>query len=365
MLTSVEFRHIMHENPEPAFQEYKTTELLIQNISELPSEKLKIRRPIETGLLVEYRVKDGPFLLFRCDLDALEIREKTDCPFKSQNGFMHACGHDIHTAILYGFLKYAVENNIDKNILFLFQPAEETGLGAKKIIESKILENYNISSAFALHLLEEYPHGTVASTRGVLFASAMEIDVEFFGQNAHVAFPQQGKNAFNALRLFLDVVDKIPKNTQKPLIYGTGKVIAGEVRNIIPSYAKSEGTIRCLNSKSSIEFYEQLKTIVNSIKIATGVKGTVLQGAFCPEVIVNGELYDKARKIISREYKFIDCGYKMTGEDFGYISHLYPSFMFWLGCGKEDKHGLHNPCFFPDDSVIDTGIEVYKLILEI
>ena len=194
MIEPVKLRHIIHKNPELPFQEYKTTELLIENISGANCSGIKIHRPLETGLLVEYKGGKGDFLLFRADIDGLPIKEETDCEFKSENGCMHACGHDIHSAVLYGFLKYVIENKIDRNILFMFQPAEEAGRqGQKKILETKILDNYKISGAFALHVIDDYPVGTIASSAGVLFASAMEIDVEFFGANAHIAFPQEGE----------------------------------------------------------------------------------------------------------------------------------------------------------------------------
>ncbi len=363
MLNPVELRHIIHKNPELSFKEYKTTELLIENISALNSPFLKIHRPLETGLLAEYRRGEGEFLLFRADIDALPVKEETGLPFSSENNCMHACGHDVHSAILYGFLKYVVEENIDKNILFMFQPAEEAGGGAENFLDTGILKNYSISKAFALHVIDEYPAGTIASAKGILFASAMEVDVEFFGLSAHVAFPHKGKNAFNALRIYLDVIDKIPKSAANPFVYLSGKIIAGDIRNIIPAYARAEGSIRSLSSKESKEFYEKLQTILKSIKTATGVDYKLTRGAFCPEVIVNSDLYDIARNALSKKYKFIECSYKMTGEDFGFISETYPSFMFWLGTGKGKKYGLHNPKFFPDDMIINVGIDIYKNLL--
>lgn len=363
MITPIELRHIMHQNPELSFQEFNTTELLIKNISELKASFLKIHTPLQTGCIAEYCVNDGDFLLFRADIDALPVKEETDSPFKSCNDFMHACGHDVHTSILYGFLRYVVENRIKQNILFLFQPAEELGAGAKKLLDTKILDLFNVSKAFALHVIDEYPEGTVASTKGALFASSIELDVEFFGVNTHIAFPQNGKNALNALRIYLDMIDRLPLNPMEPFVYGTGKIVSGNVRNIIPNYGKAESAIRSLSLKKNREYLKKFGEILEGIKIMTGVDYKMTEGEVCPEVLVDSNLYNRADEILSKKYNFIDCGYKMTAEDFSYISHKYPSFMFWLGTGRGNTVGLHNSKFLPDDSVIEQGIDIFTELL--
>ena len=220
-LTPIQLRHKLHQFPEIAFKEFKTTELLIENITKLPgADKIKIHTPFPTGLLVEYQVKnDDQYLLFRADIDALPIKEETDIDYKSTNEFMHACGHDVHSSILYSFLIDVLENKPNQNILFLFQPAEEAGGGAMEFYNTGVFDQFQIKNAFALHVTDEYPVGTIASTSGVLFASALEIDIEFLGESAHVAFPAEGKNAFNALRKFLDRSDKLLNEIGEPFIF--------------------------------------------------------------------------------------------------------------------------------------------------
>jgi len=360
-MNPVELRHLLHETPELGLKEYKTTEILIEHISPIPN--VKIHRPLETGLLAEYRVNEGPFFLFRADIDGLNIKEENDIPFKSKSNFMHACGHDVHMSVLYGFLQWVVEKKVEKNIIFLFQPAEELILGAQKIFDSGILDSFNISSAFALHVTDEYPEGTIASTPGVLFASAFELDVEFYGVNSHVAFPHNGKNAFNAMRMFFDTVDKIPKDPAVPFVFAAGKITAGEVRNIVPAFAKFEATMRSLSSHKSEIFYKKLEEVLDGIKIITGVDYAIKKGAFSKEVVCNKGLYEEAFKKLSPHYNFIDCGYKMTAEDFGFISQRYPSFMFWLGTGLGETCGLHNSRFLPGDEAVLIGIDILSKII--
>jgi len=364
-LSPVELRHLLHQNPELAYQEFETTRLLSDAISGSPDfdKRFIFHSPLETGLLVEYKVNEGNYFLFRADIDALPIKEETSSTFKSKNEFMHACGHDVHTSILFGLVEYAALENINQNILFLFQPAEESGGGAMKFFATGIFDQFKVEKAFALHVTDEFPKGTIASTSGVLFASALEIDVDFHGKSSHVAFPQNGKNAFNALRLFLDSVDKFPKVINDETLLGFGKIISGSVRNIVPGNARLEGTLRTLTMKGTDEIASLLKIIAAGIQQITDVKISVTKGAHYPEVIVDDSLFSSISKIFSKKFTFIDCGYKMTGEDFGYISHQYPSFMFWLGVSNGEQFGLHNPQFLPGDEVIEIGINAFKEIL--
>ncbi len=364
-ISPVELRHLLHQNPELAYQEFQTTKLIIDAVSALPKfdKRFTIHTPMQTGVLIEYKVNDGNYLLFRTDIDALPINEETTFDFKSRNDCMHACGHDVHTSILFGLVEYTAQENVNQNILFLFQPAEESGGGAMKFFATGIFNQFKVDKAFALHVTDEFQKGTIASTSGVLFASALEIDLDFHGRSSHVAFPQNGRNAFNALRLFLDAVDKIPKGINDTTLLGFGKITSGNVRNIVPGSAKLEGTVRALTMKGTDGIALRLEKIAAGVQQISDVKINVTKGAHYPEVIVDDALFVNLSKIFSKKFTFLDCGYKMTGEDFGYISQQYPSFMFWLGTSTGEHYGLHNPQFLPGDDVIEIGINAFKEIL--
>ncbi len=363
-LTPIQLRHNLHKTPELAFQEFKTTELIISSVKALPgSDELKIHTPVPTGVLFEYKINGGPFSLFRADIDALPIKEEIDIEFKSTNDFMHACGHDVHTSILYSFLEEVLKNKPNQNILFLFQPAEEAGGGAMEFYNTGVFNQFQIQNAYALHVTDEYPLGAIASTSGVLFASALEIDIEFIGESAHVAFPDDGKNAFNAMRTFLDKSDELLKNTGDSILFGIGRYIAGNIRNIIPGHSKLEGSIRGLSEEMVLEFLSKLESILKTIKDETKVDYKITKGAHYPEVIVDDDLFNHVSNKLTGQYNFIDCGYKMTGEDFGFFSKKWPSFMFWLGTSKGARYGLHNSKFLPPDEIIDTGKNVFTTIL--
>jgi N-acetyldiaminopimelate deacetylase len=362
MLTPIEMRHVLHETPELMFREFETTNILKHNLQEL--DNMVIHQPLATGLVVEYTVNDGDYLLFRADIDALPIKEDTGVEFQSRNNFMHACGHDVHSSILYGFIRHVAGVKPKRNMIFLFQPGEEGGGGAKKVIDSGILGRFNISKAFALHVTDEYSLGTIASTSGVLFASAYELDLVIHGKSAHVAFPENGINSFDALRMFLDEIQSELRRSEEKIIFGYGRVESGTARNIIPSFTKAECTIRALDSRKNVEFFRKIISTLEEIKKKTGVTYSIDEGSLYSEVVVDKELFSRLSEKLSQKHKFIDCGYKMTGEDFGFFSHLYPSFMFWLGTYRDNRYGLHTPRFLPEDSVIGTGIEILIDILQ-
>lgn len=368
ILTPIEMRHCLHKEPELSFREYKTTKILeenIKNIAKKYESNILFHYPLDTGFVVESKVNEGKFLLFRADIDALPIKEETHCEFASTNESMHACGHDVHASILYGFIEYVLCEKIDQNFLFIFQPGEEAGGGAENIIKSGIIDQFDIHFCYATHVTDEYDEGTIASTSGVLFASCMEINLDFEGTSAHVAFPQNGNNAFFALRIFFDAIEKLPQNPLEPFVFSIGKVTSGDVRNIIPGHARAEGTLRTLDGEKSKVFLEKLKEIAKAQEIITGVKCQVSQGSFYPQVINDDYLFRQASRHLAKSFNFLDCGYKMTGEDFAYLSLKYPSLMIWLGTKNGKSHGLHNARFLPSDSVVSKGIEIYKRLMKI
>lgn len=365
MISPVEMRHKIHQYPELALQEFETTKILKKAICQAAEKNncdIIIHHPLKTGLLVEYKYHSGSYTMLRADIDALPMVEQTGWQYASKNKNMHACGHDVHTAILYGYLLDVMQSKPQQNFLFLFQPAEEAVGGAEMLLATRVLDDYNIEKVFALHVNDDIEKGTVSSNDATLFASSYELDVEFYGNSAHVAFPQNGRNALHALRTFMDQVEKIPQDYIHPIIYGIGRVEAGKVRNIVPDFAKLEGTIRSFKLIRTKEYIAKLELILQGIESATGVEYQLKHGINHNEVVNAPELYKLAVNRLSGEFNFLKCEIKMTGEDFGYFADKYPSLMMWLGTRTGDFYGLHHPKFLPDDSIIQDGINVYKLL---
>ena len=152
------------------------------------------------------------------------------------------------------------------------------------------------------------------------------------------------------------------------ILYSVTSVVTGFrnafVRNIAPGYSKLEGSIRGKSGRAVTEFLEKIKSVLEDVKTETGVNYKITTGAHYPEVIVDENLYDKLKPTLSEQFNFFDCGSKMTGEDFGFFSKKWPSFMFWLGTSKGERFGLHNPKFLPHDEIIESGKNVFIAILK-
>jgi N-acetyldiaminopimelate deacetylase len=362
MMSPIELRHKLHANPELMFEEFETTRLLKQNIEKIPG--VVIHTPTPTGLVIEYTVNSGDYLLFRADIDALPVVEETGIPFASANGKMHACGHDVHTAILYQFLKEVVNDKVKQNLIFVFQPAEEGGGGADILIKTGLLDKFKITKAFALHVNDDFDAGVIASTKGTLFAASNAIGINFTGKQSHVAFPQNGINAFDGLMLFLQKAKATVNSSGKKILFGYGKITSGIARNIVPPTARFDGSLRALKIEDFKWFLDELFRIGIEVENETKVKCEVVHDNNpYVEVTVNDKLYDDLKPALEKDFKFIDCGSRFTGEDFGFFSKKYPSFMFWLGTSKGERFGLHTPQFLPGDDIIALGARAFRIIL--
>ncbi|ODN30654.1 M20 family metallopeptidase [Fervidobacterium thailandense] len=361
-LSPVELRHLLHQTPELAFSEAQTQRILIEAVESLG---LRASTIAKTGLLVYLESEpELPTVLYRADMDALPIREETGWTYSSKNSNMHACGHDVHMAVAYGVLLRIVEDKLPGNYLFVFQPAEETIGGAKYVLE-EMRERYKVKFATALHVTDEYKLGEFATTRGTLFACAMEVDAVFTGRSVHIAQKFRGVDALEKAVRFLHRFYSEPLDCDdvgRRVLVGFGKMRAGNVRNQLSDEAVVEGSIR----GETLEIVA--KTFENLSLMASTYGGTIRRGSLYPPVVNEAELVELFENfVVDNGYSIIDCGMKYTGEDFGFFSLKYPSLMFWAGTRTGDEIvGLHNPRFLPSDEVIPFLIDfVVKWLLKL
>jgi N-acetyldiaminopimelate deacetylase len=350
----------MHSNPEPAFHENKITHLLLQELSSIPS--VKTFQPLDTGLLVTYEgSKSLPYTLIRADIDALPI--SSDCPGIAKAS--HLCGHDVHTAILWGILKKVIDTMPEKNILFLFQPGEESGDGAKRLLDSKILDRWRIQNCFALHVHDKHPLGSIATNDTTLFAASQEIDILFHGKQGHITSPEKGIDAWKACVQFSSLWNQHEKS--EDFFLGIGRVDAGVTRNSIPAEAAMYTTTRARTIKNLQELLEKIKDTVHTTENTIGVKGTIVKGSHCPPVQNNHELFEKSCGILQDAFPIIQTDMVWAAEDFGYFSSRYPCFMFWLGTREQNSHevGLHHTDFYPSNKTIQHGMQAFSLLLDL
>lgn len=368
MFDPIFLRHELHKIPELAYQEHKTKALILKYLKEMTSSQgVKdlfeiIEFPDSTGILVVYAAstEDEDYQLFRADMDALPSDEKTGCDFASEHeGLMHACGHDVHMAVLLGLIQRVWIMRPKCNLLFLFQPAEEGHGGAQSILAEGILQRYPIAAAFALHVGSDLPVGTVSSKAGIFFGIPQEFDLKFIGKAAHLAFPEKGVNALAcALDFFTGIEPALKElSVAERLIFHVGKMNAGKVRNIIADECLLQGTHRTLNVQTRQTINGLIQSHAGLAADRFHAKAELkLLGTYDP-VVNDAALLGRLKEhCAALEYKFIEAETVMTGEDFGFFTSLYPGLLFWLGSGCDQA--LHSECFLPDDGCINVGIDL-------
>jgi N-acetyldiaminopimelate deacetylase len=366
MLDLIKIRHYLHRIPELGFQEFKTVQYIKSLLSQFPN--LELHEFDFPAIVAEYKVNDNDYKLFRADMDALPILEKTGVDFASENiGKMHACGHDVHMTILIGLIEKVVFSQPEQNILFVFQPAEEGFGGAQRLLSTNFFDGYQIDSCYALHVNGALPVGTISSKAGVFFANTQELELTFQGISAHVAFPEKGKNALDAgMEFYQKIKIELQKKfiQKKRVICGLGKMEAGTVMNAVPDFCTFHGTIRAYTNADHQLLKELIREVAEDIAQKHKLDFELNWHAYYKEVYNNKDLYNKLKQVISEtKFRIITSEQVFTGEDFGYFTARYPGLLFWLGANQGTAQDLHSDKFLPAEESIEVGVDIlYKLI---
>ena len=362
----ISIRRQLHQIPELALKEFQTHALLVEEIGKLKQDFLEIMVPesLPTAILVKVKGKNPQRSIgYRADMDALPVTEQTGLPFTSQHaGVMHACGHDIHMTVALGILSYFSENQPQDNLIFFFQPAEESESGAMKAYEAGIFTgNFQVDEFYGLHDNPNLPAGAIGCRMGTLFAGTTEVDITINGKSGHAAFPQDANDAVVAAASLIMQVQTIISRSIDPIKSGVvtfGKVEAGTIRNVIAGQAKIYGTIRGLTQDMILKIRQRIKEICQGIEASFGVKIDLKlnQGGYWP-VENDPELTRRFISIMKNnpEVNFIETQPAMTGEDFGFLLNKIPGTMFWLGV--DDDSELHSATFNPKEESIYQGVK--------
>ncbi|WP_304251188.1 N-acetyldiaminopimelate deacetylase [Limosilactobacillus gastricus] len=362
----IQIRRHLHQIPELALEEYQTHDYLLEVIKQFDQTYLTIRVPKElpTAIMVQVAGTNPRRTIgYRTDIDALPVTEQTGLPYASQTpGKMHACGHDIHMTVALGLLSYYSEHQPTDNLLFFFQPAEESKNGGKLAYEFGLFTGEWCPDEFyGLHDNPELPAGAIGCRMGTLFAGTTEVNIDIQGQGGHAAFPQNAKDAVVAAASLITQAQTIVSRSIDPIQSGVltlGKLEAGTIRNVIADHARIEGTIRGLTQPMIEKIGQRLQTICDGIATSfeVDVKLELNQGGYWP-VENNAGLTSHLIAFMQANPKinFIETAPAMTGEDFGFLLAKFPGTMFWLGV--EDVAQLHAPTLTPDERALDRGIE--------
>ena len=367
-VSPVEFRRHLHTHPELSFQEHETARYIEERLDDLGIAHRRIAR---TGVLATIRGSKTPegdrhAVVLRADIDALPIDERNDCPWHSQQkGVMHACGHDMHAAVLYGVLqRFAAKPDFHGTLFGLFQPGEECNPGgASLVLAEKPFEEYDVCAVVGEHVDAQLEVGSLGFRAGKYMASSDELRLRIHGTGGHGAMRQLLKDPVAA---GAELISRLVALNNEECVLSIGRVEAPGATNIVPDEVYMEGTLRTFDEREREILHRRIGNIAAEIDSRYGVKSDVEISHGYP-CVVNDEILVKLAVAIARqEGLHVEMlPLRTTAEDFGFYCRVYPSLFYRLGVGARAGRS-HTATFLPDERAIDPGIGfMHELALRI
>lgn len=364
----IEIRRKLHSEPELSWEEFQTSQFVYDYLTELG---IKARKTEPTGVIGELTGgKAGKTVALRADMDALSVEElNTELSYKSQAlGKMHACGHDVHTAMLLAAAKalVGVQEEIPGNVRFIFQPAEEVATGAKAMVEQGAVKG--VDNVFGMHIWSQMDTNKIACNPGPSFASADIFNVRFKGQGGHGAIPQDCVDAAIIASSFVMNVQSVVSRTidpQQSAVLTIGKMVVGTRFNIIAENAVIEGTVRCFDAATRDHIEQQLQIYANHTAAIYGGSAEVdyIRGT---QAVINGKESAELVQAVATQAFGPDSLYDekptMGGEDFSFYLDEVPGSFALVGSGNSEKDtrwAHHHGKFNVDEDSMQTGAELY------
>jgi len=363
----IQTRRDLHRIPETAYTERKTSAYVTDVLT---GEGLQVQTGIArfgvVGLMDTKR--PGPTLMIRADMDALPIEEETGLPFASiHQGAMHACGHDAHMTMVLGAARVLkkINDGLDGNIKFVFQPAEEGPGGAKPMIDAGVMENPEVDYALGCHVWPSIPEGNIGIKPGVFMAAMNRFDIRIMGEGGHGAMPHL---CIDALEVGTQVVSALQRivsrhmNPLDPTVLTIGEFHAGTAFNVIPNEAVMSGTTRTFDTETWRTWDARIEKIVRGVCESMGARYE-LNFQFSYPPTINHEAFSQtvracAEKAVGKD-RVVEPEPTMGGEDMSYYLQKAKGCFFALGVGREGDVNLHHSKFDFNEDVLLLGVEMY------
>lgn len=361
----VEIRRHIHSHPELSGQEYQTAAYVAGVMS---SCGFHVQEMVgKTGVVAELAGADPtlPALAIRADMDALPIAEKAEVPFVSKSpGIMHACGHDVHTAIGLGTAMILAElgHSFPGTTRFLFQPAEETAQGAKWMIADGVMEN--VAAVLGLHVFPSIQAGVIGLRHGALTAAADDLEIKIFGESGHGARPHEATDAIWIAAQVVTALQQAISRTINPLhpaVLTIGQITGGRAPNVIADQVRLLGTVRSLHTDTYERLPAWIEQIVAGVCRTYGADYEVNYQRRTASVINDWDLTQLVAACAeeawgSERIEWIPDA-SMGAEDFADFTEKAPGTMFRLGVGFPDRRNypLHHPKFDVDEQAMIAG----------
>lgn len=366
-------RRHLHRNPELSFREFNTSAFIKESLDRIGIPWSSIAG---TGVMatIEGKCPSSRVIALRADIDALPIVEKTELPYRSVNeGVMHACGHDVHTASLLGVAEILarLRDRFNGTVKFIFQPGEEIlPGGAIGVIEEGALTDPQVSVIIGQHVMPSIKNGKIGIKRGAFMASMDEIRIKISGKGGHGAEPHKNTDPVAVAATVIVSLQQIvsrSNNPDTPTVLSFGKIEANGAINIIPDDVLIEGTFRTMDEKWREEAHRKIRNITESIAEGFGCKATVDIRKGYPCLYNNDKLTDQLYTFI-RDYagaeNIEEWGIWMASEDFAYYSHETDACFYLLGVGRHDQENaqLHTSYFNVDEESLELSIGLMSYV---
>ncbi len=364
----IAIRHHIHAHPELSYQEFETSKFIQQKLA---SWNIPFSVMATTGVvgIIEGKNPASKITALRADMDALPITEENDVPYKStNNGVMHACGHDVHSTCLLGAAKILNETKEDweGTVKLIFQPGEEKNPGgASYMIKEGVLQNPAPQKIFALHVHPGMEVGKFSFRGGMVMASADEIYISIKAKGGHAAAPQfTADTILIASHLIISLQQIISRNNNpfNPSVLSITSFQGGNATNVIPSEVKLMGTFRAMDEEWRFKAHELIIKQTKELVAAMGAEASIHIDVGYPFVLNDETLCAKARQnaeVFAGLENVSETELRMGAEDFAYYSHKIPACFFRLGAGNLAKgitSGVHTPSFNIDERAIEKGM---------
>lgn len=357
----------LHMHPELSYEEYETTERIKRELAAAGIEILQI--PLKTGVTAIVRgAKPGKTYGLRCDIDALPIEEETDLPYKSKTpGKMHACGHDFHTAAVFGaaLLLQERKEELQGTVKILFQPAEESSHGAETVLETGVLSD--VTAIFGLHTAAYLPVGTLGIRAGSVMAAVDRFELNITGTGCHGGHPDEGVDTILVAASVIQAFQSIVGRNLNPFhtgVVSVTRINGGNTWNVIPDKVELEGTVRSMEKDDRIFIERRMREIAEHTAAAYGANAELLWYPG-PPATVNEKAWSAFAQKVAEEsgFEVVPQRNSTGGEDFAFYLEKIPGCFINVGTGV--GYPNHHPKFYADEAALTPVAEyLEKLLVE-